>query len=200
MSLPILPYLPGFSWPAKRTPAFNNQVTTALTGRRSATRSQLAPRWNYEIAVQFLRSDQGRTEFTDLLNVYLQCNGSYGTFLFSDPDDNSVTDQQIGVGDGLTTQFFLVRALAGFEERIAALNGPVTIKVNGVTYAASNYSIDPLGVVTFTAPPPPGMPVTWTGAFRWICRFDDDQLDLARVMVNFWEVTKLRFSTEVIVG
>jgi hypothetical protein len=182
MTLPIFPSLPGITWPVKRKPGFNNFMQTGLSGQRTAVRFQVVPRWSYEIPIEFLRSRTGFTEFTDLLNIYLQCNGSFGTFLFNDLGDNTVTNQQIG---------------AGFQERIAAFNGAPVIKVNG-NVVTTGYSIDVAGVLTFTSPPPGGQVVAWTGSYYWVCRFDDDQLDIAQFMSNFWEVKTLHISSEII--
>lgn len=200
MTLPIFPTLPGITWPAKRSPGFRNVVQTGLTGRRTVGRFQTAPRWSYELQVEFLRNFGGHTEFNDLLALWLQCNGSFGTFLFEDLGDNVAVNHQIGVGNGTATQFFLTRALAGFDERVISVNGTPTIYVNGVAFLPSFYTIDTSGIVTFTSAVPAGQPVAWSGYYRWICRFDDDQLDLSQFMSNWWEVKSLKFSTEVILG
>jgi hypothetical protein len=134
-----------------------------------------------------------------LLTVFQTCYGSYSPFLFDDVYDNSVTDQEIGIGDGMTRDFFLLRSLGGFAQRVAALNGTPTIKLNGVIQTAT-FSVSPVGIISLGSPPAPGQLITWSGFYRWICRFDEDQIDLAQFMPNFWEAKSVKFSTEIITG
>lgn len=196
MTLPLFPSLPGITWPAKRSPQFSTQIQSGISGRRTPIRYQLEPRWAYELIVEFARDRTGFTEFSDLVNLYLVCYGRFGTFRFSDPRDNAVTAQLIGVGDGATTKFFLSRNAFGFSQRVAALNGTPTIFVAGIP--AVGYTIDAYGVITFSVAPTSGQAVTWTGAYHWICRFSDDQLDLSQFMDKWWECKSLKFETELI--
>jgi uncharacterized protein (TIGR02217 family) len=198
MALPLFPNTPGITWPVKKKPGFATQIQQSLAGRRTPVRFQFEPRWSYEMQIEFLRNFGGRIEFQNLLNLFAQTAGSYGTFLFDDIDDNAVTDQTIGIGDGANKVFALLRTYAGFNQRVAATKAAPVIKVNGIVASGSSYTISPTGVVTFTSPITNGQPVTWTGGYYWVCRFDDDQLDLAQFMSNWWEVSSLKFSTEII--
>lgn len=202
MTLPIFPTLPGITWPVKRVPLFSTDIQQGISGRRTPIRHQLEPRWAYDIPVEFLRSKSGFSEYTNLVNLYLACYGRFGTFLFNDLGDNAALTQLIGFGDGANKQFFLLRTFAGFDQRIAgaALNGVPVLSVGGVPQAPSAFSIDAYGVVTFSTAPGPGVAVTWSGAFYWICRFAEDQLDLSQFMQNYWEVKSVKFDTELIIS
>lgn len=196
MTLPIFPALPGIAFPGTRSARFNTDLSESVTGVRTPTRNQLEPRWLYDLPVEFLRDRTGFTEFSDLLNLYLSCYGRFGTFLYSDPRDNTATNQSFGVGDGSTTQFFLVRTAFGFTQRVAALNGTPTIQVSGIN--AIGATINAYGVVTFGTPPAPNAVLTWSGLYYWICRFSEDQLDLSQFADRWWEVKSLKFETEII--
>jgi uncharacterized protein (TIGR02217 family) len=198
MALPLFPNTPGITWPVKKMPGFATQIQSSLAGRRTPVRFQLEPRWSYELKIEFLRNFGGRLEFQNLLNVFAQTSGSYGTFLFDDIDDNAVTDQTIGIGDGANKVFALLRTYAGFNQRVAATKAAPVIKVAGSVVSSGQYTISNTGVVTFTTAPGAGQAVTWTGGYYWVCRFDDDQLDLSQFMSNWWEVSSLKFSTEII--
>ena len=52
------------------------------------------------------------------MGLFLQC-GQFGTFLYTDPTDNAVTNQGIATGDGSTTTFTLGRSLGGSPSRSA---------------------------------------------------------------------------------
>jgi uncharacterized protein (TIGR02217 family) len=200
MTLALFPTLPGITWPVQRTPSFSTDVPEGVGGRRTAIRYQMEPRWKYDIPIEFLRDQTGFTEYTSLLNLYQGCFGRFFTFLFNDLRDNTATNQPIGIGDGTTTKFYLVRSFAGFTQRVAgaALNGTPTIKVAGVTQSPSAFTIDPYGVVTFNVAPAAGAAVTITMTFYWICRFDEDQLDLSQFMDRWWDCKSIKLSTEII--
>jgi uncharacterized protein (TIGR02217 family) len=131
------------------------------------------------------------------LNIYLKTYGGATYFAFLDPDDNSVTGQPFGTGDGTTTQFELVRSLTGigFAEPVRNFVS-TTIFVNGVS--SSSYTIDANGLVNFAGAPGAGAVLTWTGQYRWLCRFDDDSLDLSKFTKDWWNCKSVKFTTDIL--
>jgi hypothetical protein len=89
-----------------------------------------------------------------------------------------------------------VRALGNFVEPVFLLNGNPTIAVNGTPSAA--WTVDLYGRVTFNAgsAPASGAALTWSGAYYWPCRLDDDTTELSKFLVNIYECKALKFSTE----
>lgn len=57
------------------------------------------------------------------------------------------------------------------------------------------YVLQPGGVVAIVPAPAIGVPLTWTGCFAWLCRFDEDSLAFANFMHLFWELKTCRFTT-----
>jgi hypothetical protein len=113
---------------------------------------------------------------------------------YNDVNDNSVTNQGFGIGDGVSSAFQLVRSLGGFTEPIFLVNGNPTITVGNAP--ANPASISAYGVVSFSSPPPAGAPLQWTGNFFFPCRFEDDVASFEQMMSLIWEVKALKFSTE----
>jgi hypothetical protein len=66
-------------------------------------------------------------ELQTLGGFFLARQGSYDSFLYSDPTDNTVTKQTFAAGDDVTTAFTLARAWGGFIEPIGACAGSPTI-------------------------------------------------------------------------
>lgn len=95
----------------------------------------------------------------------------------------SATDQFIGEGDGVATEFQLVKVYASgaqsYARRIVKpVAGTVSVAVDGVPQS-SGWSVDTTtGVVAFTAPPANGAIVTAGFEFDVPVRFDSDQLDV----------------------
>jgi uncharacterized protein (TIGR02217 family) len=144
----------------------------------------------------------------------MQTQGSAGLFLFTDPQDNTVT-QSTGImlnvtagagtpmgqtGDGASTKFQLARLIGGSGvDVIQNLNGSITVKVNGSTVVPA--SVSSTGVVTFTAAPASFANLTWSGSFYFLCRLDADTLDSTRSFttnsgIDQWDFASIKFSSE----
>jgi uncharacterized protein (TIGR02217 family) len=117
----------------------------------------------------------------------------YG-FRFRDPVDwkscapsqeASMTDQPLGMGDGETTAFQLVKRYGGgeaaWDRRIAKpVEDSVLVAVDGVATAAFSVDLE-TGVVTFDAAPGDGAVLTAGFEFDAPVRFDADRLEVTLV-------------------
>jgi uncharacterized protein (TIGR02217 family) len=188
MGLVLFPSLAGLEYPVVRTPIFKTLVQETASGEETRAALQLYPRWQWTLSFNFLRDDSNN-EFRTLLAFFLARNGSFDSFLFQDPDDNAVTGQPIGIGDGSNTVFQLLRSFGGFAEPVL---GPtaITIYINGVVTSAWSHSG---GQVTFSSPPPSGATVTADIDYVWPVRFLADQYDFSKFMNRLWEQKKLDF-------
>jgi uncharacterized protein (TIGR02217 family) len=123
--------------------------------------------------------------------------GKYTEFLFCDPSDNSAANQPLGTGDGVTRVFTLMRTLGGgnltFTEPVRGVFNTPAVKINGMPTSA--FSIGPLGRITFTSPPPAGAVLSWSGIFFFLCRFDQDDLDVQQMMQGLWSQSGVSFVT-----
>jgi len=189
MSNHYFPTLPGLNWSNKKTPIWSTNIQTSSSGKELRASYFSYPKWQFSLSYEFLR-ENGEAELQALIGLFNQCRGSFDTFLYSDPDDNSVVDQIFGIGDGVNTQFGLVRSYAGFVEPIMAVNGTPTIKKAGVV--TSGYTITN-NVVTFATPPANGQQLTWTGSFYFKCRFLQDSMEFEQFLYHLWTAKKVEF-------
>jgi uncharacterized protein (TIGR02217 family) len=134
-------------------------------------------------------------ELQKLLAFFNSRQGRFGFFFLYDASDNAVpAGTAFGTGDGATLDFQLQRiAGAGSpyatpEPVYATWMAPV-IKVNGVI---ATPTINPWGVVHFTSAPAVAAALTWSGTFLWVCRFDQDQMDLAQLTTDLWSQSGLK--------
>lgn len=155
---------------------------------RNARWAQSRRRWDVGGAAM-------RTEAAHELVAFFEARGGrrFG-FRFRDPIDwkscapggaISGEDQPLGVGDGETTAFQLVkRYVSGgeFAERVIRkpVAGTVVIAVNGVATEAFEVDLT-TGVVTFDVAPAEGAVLTAGFAFDVPVRFDADRLEMALV-------------------
>lgn len=193
MTLPVFAPPPGLTFPVGRKPMFQTLHQESVSGKDNPIQLWPYPRRQWTIDFDLLRSDAAFLELQYMEGFFNSVAGSARAWLFSDPDDNAVTGQPFGLGDGANAQFGLVRAFGGFVDPIFAPVPTPTIYVDGLP--AVNFSLGAQGLITFTSPPAIGAILTWTGSFNWVVRFDSDELPLSKFMDTFFELRKLSFTT-----
>ena len=195
MSQALFPSLPGLAWPVQRTVrAAPVEVRTTPSQREFRTRDATQPRYVFTLQFDFLRSRAALAEWQTLLGFYNLRGGEFDDFLFLDALDNTATNQPFGTGDGVSTQFQLLRTLGSFAEPVYGLSGVPVLKSNGVVIGAG-YTVDDNALVTFAAPPGAGVALTWSGTFCWRVRFLKGTADFSQFMRDFWEWKKVELLT-----
>jgi uncharacterized protein (TIGR02217 family) len=199
MSNAVFPILKGLTFPVLKKPTFSTLEQESVSGKKKEIANWVYPRWQLELTFEFLRDAAAYNELKTLAGFFLAMLGKFDTFLFDDPDDNFVTGQQLGEGDGQTTVFQFVRTFGGFLEPITDLNdtpAPV-IYLNGAAQASGLYSIGFLdsGLLTFTAAPAPGAVVSADFGYYWRCRFQNDLYEFSKFLYQVWELKKLTLET-----
>jgi hypothetical protein len=206
MALKTFPALAGVAYPVIRTAIWLTDSYASIAGKRTTLGRYISPRYRYTLTygfgdLGFLRSTAGILELQDLLTFYNTVGGMRDLWLFNDPDDNTATAQAFGTGDGVTTLFQLARTMVGltfsFSEPVYFAT-VTTIFDNGVAVNPANYTVSTTGGVLFTVAPVAAHALTWTGTYKWGCRFEMDENDFAKMMLNLWESKKIVFSTEKI--
>lgn len=127
--------LPGLSINVRKKPMFRTNVKEASAGNEVRIAQAQYPRWEFELEYEFLRDVPRATGYTSLHTIqgfFLQMQGSFGAFLYKDPDDYLVASGQCGVADGVTTGFSLMRSLGGFSEIVGQVDdaNPIVVSVS----------------------------------------------------------------------
>jgi uncharacterized protein (TIGR02217 family) len=196
MSALVFPTLAGLEWNILRSPIWSTTKKPSVSGRRFAVANYAFPRYKYSLSFSVLRQGGAYTELSQIVGLFNQCGGDFDTFLFPDPDDFTVTAQTLGVGNGVATQFQLVRTFGGFVEPVYDVNSAPLIYVNAVLKTlTTDYTISATGLVTFVAAPGAALPVTWTGTYYRRVAFSQSQLDFNKFMQNLWELKKVEFES-----
>ena len=196
MSNAVYPTLPGLTFDVEREAMFKTDVKTTPSGREFRGAQMTSPLYTYTLNYEFLRNLQSFTELQTLVGFFNARQGSFDSFLFTDPDDCSATAQLFGTGDGTTRAFQLLRSYGGTNEPVYDLNGAPVIMVGALTMVlGTDYTINSTGGVTFTAAPGAGSSITWTGNFYWRVRFNNDTLNATKLMQGLWEAKKVQFIT-----
>jgi hypothetical protein len=202
VALPVFPSLPGITYPVKYTVQWDTVKHDALSGKRIRISNWTYPIHKYDMPLSFLRRDSvyGSTEdeFAVLIDFINSVQGAAQLWAYNDPNDNSVSNQDFGQGNGTTTSFQLVRSLGGFTEPVFIINGTPSITVAGTP--TSSFTVSTYGVVTFNSAPASGAALVWVGGnnpdYYWPVRFDDDTTDLSNFVQNLFDCKSLKFSSE----
>ena len=197
---PSWPTLPGVQYPVKKTPKFSTIVSDHVSGRQVRTALYANPIWQFELSISGLSGSSayaglGANSYQALLNLFLTCQGGYGTFLFTDASDNSASGQYLATGDGATYTFQFARQLVsgGFLEPVGWLTGVSSVTVGGV--ASSSWAYVLPNQLSFNAPPVYGLPIAASFTYAYQCRFSDDTLDFEEFMQNLWETKSIKFES-----
>ena len=141
MSYPIMPALPiSMAKGLKKNPNFNTVIQRTAAGRGNASVTlKPYPTWDFELDMDHILGNEASAAsiVASFLGVNLQTQGSAGLFLFTDPQDSTVT-LTTGVmlnvtsgaatpmgqtGDGTSKIFQLARLIGGGVDIIQNLNG-----------------------------------------------------------------------------
>ena len=202
---PSVSSLPGVQWNVTKRPMFSNTLEESTSLRENRVALSAFPKWKFGLTYSLLRDDPTSAtpsspfdELEKLTGFFLKQQGRLKAFLYDDPNDHSVTDMQFAVADGVSTAYQLARSLGAggftFAEPVQNLNGSVTnIKDNGSTVNPANYSVNSTGLVTFNFTPVAGHSLTWTGAYYYRVRFQDDLYEFNEFMYALWELKRIEF-------
>lgn len=193
MSNAVFPPLPGLGWSVKRTPLWKTRVQEAVSGKETRIADWSFPRWQWDLTYDFLRGDATHAEFQSLAGFLNQRQGMFDSFLYQDADDDAVVGQQLGIGDGVTSTFQLIRSLGGFVEPIIAPNIVSSVSLGGVVQGSGSYGVTSLGFVAFTTPPAIGVAIAADFSFYFRCRFLADSIDFEKFMTQLWRSKKVAF-------
>jgi uncharacterized protein (TIGR02217 family) len=197
MSNYVFPVLAGLSWNVTKTPMWSTKVQVATSGKELRSAWFSAPKYTFKLKYDVLRAATAFSELQSLMGFFNNRQGSYDSFLYSDPSDNAVANQAFGTGNGVATVFPLHRTYGSNNELTMNINAITGIYDNGTPVVqgpgAGKYTIDTLGNVTFGTAPVAAHNLTATYSYYYRCRFAADVGDFENFMYNLWTLQELSF-------
>lgn len=170
-------------------PQRRTEVVTLGSGREQRNSRWARSRRRFDAGYGIRTLD----ELAEVIAFFEERRGRLYGFRFRDPLDfkscppsrtPAPTDQQIGIGDGATRTFRLVKrygaGFAPYDREIAKpVAGTVRVAVGGAEQVAPAFALDTSsGVVTFASPPAAGAVVTAGFQFDCPVRFDTDAIEI----------------------
>ncbi len=173
---------------ASIAPEFSTSISVTASGFERRNSLWTDARLRFDVGPG-IRSDQ---ELGTLIAFFRARRGAARGFLLRDPSDNtsngmtdppSGLDQLLGIGDGIQTDFPLIKAYgdsaASQTRRITRpLAASILVSVAG-TALTSGWSLGTAGVLSLATPPASGAEVRAGFVFDVPVRFADDKLDIA---------------------
>jgi uncharacterized protein (TIGR02217 family) len=177
-----LPRFPAaLAYGAQGGPGFSTDVVLTADGQESRNINWAEARCRWDVG----SIHRSKVEIEILMAFFhAAAQGQEGLFLFRDFTDDTF-DNVIGVGDGSTAEFQLVKRYAtgpyASTRRLThPLEGTVGVRVEGAL--VSGWSLDySTGLLTLAAAPAAGVVVSAAGTFEVLCRFAQDVLPVTRV-------------------
>ena len=197
---PSLPSLAGLSWSRHKKPGFSTRVASHVSGREVRVALMSYPLYEFEVVYSGLASSAtaafaglGSSSLQNLMGFFLQLQGQFGTFLYADPDDNTVTGEAFATGNSSTTSFTMMRSLGGFLEPVGWVTTVANVYLNGTAQSPSSYSLTTPNSLVFTSAPASGATVSADFSYAFNCRFLDDQMDFEEFMASLWRLESMKF-------
>ena len=160
---------------AEVAPGFSTTILTSASGYEERNAAWAEARTTYDVGPG-VRSE---ADIAALLAFYRARGGPARGFRLRDPFDSEGVGELIGVGDGATRRFELMRHYGDTTRRITRpVGGSVTIAIDGV--ATQGFVVEPLGVVMLDEAPAQDAVVTASFRFDVPVRFAEDRLSVTR--------------------
>jgi hypothetical protein len=196
---PIYPTLIGLGFSVIKRPIFYDARAVSGSGWQIGVGYADQPTWEWDLTYDVLADATG-SDLKKLLGFYLGMRGDLVRFLFLDPDDNSVTAQYTGTGDGATVLFTLQRTYgtdgAG-TENIGYLNIVPAFNVykNAVLQSSGTYDIltatPGQQEVRFHTAPAAAVTITVDMSYYYYVHFKDPTNDFEKFADKLWRLGKV---------
>ena len=127
-----------------------------------------------------------KADFDTVKQFFYARRGKWAGFRFKDWSDYQVTGNQIGIGDGATNTFQLIKTyepagpLPYYRNITRPVAGTTVVYLNGVPVVSTAWSIPTpgTGLLVFGAAPAAGVVITYDTEFDVPVRFDVDKFDI----------------------
>lgn len=191
------PFVSNFDFPSKK-PTFKTLIQVPVSGRGEIRASlQPYPIWEITQTLNFARGGEqmNGSLYQYLIGFFIAMGGSFSDFLYTDPNDNTVQNATLGVGDGATVGFQLIRQIGIGNDIVQNPIGTPAVSVNG---ALASYTLEANGYIVMNSAPPAGTILSWSGSFNYRVRFDDDGLEFDQFMANIWQAKEIRLKSVIV--
>jgi uncharacterized protein (TIGR02217 family) len=168
-------------------PAFSTAVVATANGFEQRNSDWADARLRFDVGPGI----RGEAELQELIAFFRARRGAAVAFRFTDPFDHEAEEQLLGEGDGIRSEFALVKRYGSQVRRITRpAAGSVRLFVAGAE-RVSGWTLGEKGLVRFAEAPPDGAEVRASYSFDVPVRFAEDRLMLSRATFEAGEVASV---------
>ena len=157
-------------------PAFEIVIIAGSSGIEEHLPQFISPKISFNVSMDIRTVD----EMELFLNFFHARRGKLIGFRAKDLTDYAVENELIAVGNGILTQFQLIKTYTdvayGEVRKITKPAFPIQVKVGGIDISSTLVVDYTTGLIYF--PSPPSGNITWTGEFHIPVRFNTDEMDV----------------------
>lgn len=176
---------------------YNTNINKSKNGREQRISNRDEPLLSYNIVTGI----KTKEDINSIIKLFKLVKGRAIGFRFKDWLDYSATNQTIGIGDGETKEFQLIKSyttildnenITYIRKILKPVKSTVNVFVNGVNYndsAKINYTN---GKVIFNNPVPVNEVITANFEFDVPVRFDNDTLEVSMLNTNAGEINNIK--------
>lgn len=174
--------------PFDETIQYLTLVSESESGREQRYQKWLRPKRTFKVTLRA----RNVSETDDIWRFYTRHKGKFDTFLFQSPNENPVTAETVGSGDGTKTVFYLGKDVDMTTGDLIVTPGSavVTRSIGGTGdyLSFTAFTIDEaVGQITTNATFPSGDVMRANYNFRYRVRFEEDQLSRSAFATNLWD-------------
>lgn len=159
-------------------PVFQTTIIPLMGGYEDRNQDWPVALWRYDVSL----NNRPIAEIRAFLAHILGRRGAMHVFPLRDPLDNSLTDENIGTGDGVTIEFPITKTYADDDRpyrRPLAIVSNLVVKVAGGTQVADVQYVHEDGWLAFRDAPTTGQAITVSCDFLIPVRYDSDSNPLS---------------------
>jgi uncharacterized protein (TIGR02217 family) len=203
MSASVFPTTLALGWPSREI-EWITRKQISISNKEISIADAAAARYTWSYDIDVLRNGtvagDAWTEFATLFGFYNARSGGFDSFLYDDPDDDTVAAQAIGTGDGTTTAFQLKRTFGGVTDTILAPHAFTQVTVNGTptgAYTFTGWGTTTPGIITFTSAPGATYAIAASFTYYWPVRFVADKCKFQKFSFGRYSVKSLAFKSVI---
>jgi hypothetical protein len=194
---PSFPAIATLGWSTHLKPRFATGAVDHVSGRSTRQPRFAAAFYDIELTYDLLRSGAVDLEMQAIAGFFNQAAGAAAPFWLAPPGLSIFSGQTLGVGDGATASFPLMRSFGSYFEPVAGTSGVTAVYVNGAALPGSAWSVTPgyAPAILFASPPEAGAIVSADFGALWLCRFAHDVVDFEEFMAMLFELRIVKLVT-----
>ena len=195
---PTFPSVVGKGWSVIFRPRFTTRESGAASGKVTRSATMRFPLYEIELTFDLLRGGLESAEMQTLAGFFKSLGGQASPFWIAPPDLSTMSGLQLGVGDGVTTRFWLLWAAGDYAEPLAGVasaDSITQVTLDGAPHSDWSLSSRDNPAIVFATAPAPGSVIAASYSGLFLCRMQDEMIDFSEFAHRLHSLSSLKMQT-----